>query len=229
MPIDDHWHGTASALLAAGTRSGVAKNARVINVRALVPDGFGTWDDAIRAIDWVTEQALAKPAESHVANFSIWGLGKYPQFDDALRRSVAAGVAWSISAGNANGASACDYIAASLGRSTSGVITVGAMNALTGAVAPYSNQGPCVEIFAPSDYPLGPGLLDDRIVGGTSAAAPLVAGTLALRMGTALMSPGEAEGLIKGAATVDAVTNLAPNTTNLLLYSILGKRRAAGS
>lgn len=71
LPLDDHWHGTASAMIAAGTRSGVAKSANVANVRVLDERGNGAWDDLIAGIEWVTEQALAKPAERHVGNFSI--------------------------------------------------------------------------------------------------------------------------------------------------------------
>lgn len=228
LPLDDHWHGTASAMVAAGMRAGVAKSANVANVRVLDERGYGSWDDVIAGIEWVTEQALARPSERHVGNLSLGARGTYINVEDAIRKSVAAGVAWAISAGN-SGESACDFTPARVSRTLSGAMTVGAMHVDTSEIASYSNQGPCVEIFAPSDMVLALDLLDGRIVGGTSAAAPFVAGTLALRMQSSLVSAAEAEGLVKGYATSDVLLKVGPNTPNLLLYSLAGKRRAAGS
>jgi len=63
--------------------------------------------------------------------------------NDAVTRSIADGVVYSLAAGNSN-ANACNYSPAA----TPDAITVGATTS-TDARASYSNWGTCLDIFAP--------------------------------------------------------------------------------
>lgn len=223
LRLDDVWHGTTTAVVAAGAQNGVAKWAKIANVRVLT-GAQGTYDDIVAGIDWITQQRLARPSEYHIGNASFGGTAVYPPAEDAFRRSVGAGVAWIFGAAN-DSADACSYSPARLGRELSGAITVGAMNPANDTVYAYSNQGPCVEIFAPSEVEWGdPG---GTVAGGTSAAAPHVAGVFAIRWAYATAAPAsEIEGMIKGAATMDVLKGLWTSSPNLLLHSLLPKRRS---
>ena len=52
---DCNGHGTQVASLAAGAHSGVAKNARLVSVRALDCDGVGTCSSIVAALDWIAD------------------------------------------------------------------------------------------------------------------------------------------------------------------------------
>jgi subtilisin family serine protease len=147
-------------------------------------------------VDWVTANA-AKPA---VANMSITGPTSQA-LDDAVRRSAASGVFYSLAAGN-QGANACNYSPARAGAGTNnGIMTVAATNSSDGATS-WSNYGSCVDLWAP-----GANILSTKKGGGTttmsgtSMAAPHVGGgaTLYLSRNTAA-SPTTVEGALKAAA-----------------------------
>lgn len=232
LPLDDVWHGTATAVVAAGANFGVARSTslKIANVRVTAPAGFrSSWDDVQAGIQWVTAQRNARPTEKHIANLSLGS--KYDvNFDGytpvklALQASLNAGVAWIFAAGN-DKVDGCRFFPAWMASQYSGAISVGASFPETDVVLDESNQGPCVEIYAPSEVEWG----DERygtVAGGTSAAAPHVAGVFAERWGNApTSSAGEIEGLIKGIATPGVLTGLWPTSNNLLLYSLLPKRR----
>jgi subtilisin family serine protease len=70
----------------------------------------------------------------------------------------------------------------------------------------------------------------DTVAGGTSAAAPHVAGVFAIRWAASTTSSsGEIEGLVKGLATTGVLTNIWSTSNNLLLHSLRPKRRSVGS
>ena len=227
LPLNDQWHGTAVAVIAAGTTYGVAQFANLVNVRVL--NGFkrGSYDDVVAGVQWITQQRNLNPAQRHVANASFGDATIYPPAETAFRESVAAGVAWVFGAGNGEGTDACNHSPARLGRELSRAITVGAVDPRTDTVLLASAQGPCVEIFAPSNVEWGTTAeTGGELFGGTSAAAPHVAGVFAIRLAGSTGSIAEVEGLIKGVATPDRIRNLWPTSPNLLLYSMMPKRRA---
>ncbi|MEO3776863.1 S8 family serine peptidase [Micromonospora sp. B11E3] len=175
ITTDCNGHGTHVAGTVGGTRYGVAKDVNLVAVRVLDCDGSGTTEEVVAGIDFVTGQALSsdKPA---VANMSLGGPTDL-SLDDAVAASIAAGVTYTVSAGN-EADDACAYSPAR----TSAAITVGATDRID-MKAGFSNYGSCLDIFAP-----GVGITSaytgsttaTATLNGTSMAAPHVAGAAAL-------------------------------------------------
>jgi subtilisin family serine protease len=206
-------HGTHVAGILGGTRYGVAKDVSLVAVRTLDCDGAGTLSQVVSAVDWVTRHA-AKPA---VANLSLQLNGVSTTLDQAVRASIAAGITYTLAAGN-DGASACQY---SPGR-TPDAITVGASD-VTDHLADFSNRGSCVDLVAPgvavtSDY--DGSNTDSRSESGTSMAAPHVAGAAAVYLAThRTAAPAAVRAALVGTATTGALRGVPSGTGNLLLYT----------
>jgi len=196
---DCNGHGThVAGTIAAEDNSsdvvGVAPGAPLIGVKVLGCSGSGSTSGVIKGIDWVTANAT-KPA---VANMSLGG-SPSQALDDAVKRSAASGITYSIAAGN-DGANACNYSPARAG-TTDGILTTGATTN-TDTATSWSNYGSCVDIWAP-----GASILSTRKGGGTttmsgtSMAAPHVAGGAALYLAShPSANPDSVEGALKSAA-----------------------------
>jgi len=107
------------------------------------------------------------------------GMSKSIPFNDAARALIADGLIVVAAAGNQN-RDACSYSPAS----ELSVITVGGTDR-TELRASYSNYGACVDIFAPGSDLVGGwiGAPDTyRSSSGTSNAAPIVSGIVALML-----------------------------------------------
>jgi subtilisin family serine protease len=170
--VDGNGHGTHVAGTIAGTRYGVAKQAKVVAVRVLDNEGSGTTAQVIAGIDWVTKHAR-KPA---VANMSLGGYAN-AQLDAAVRNSIASGVSYAVAAGN-DGLPAGLYSPARVKQA----ITVGASNQKD-ARANFSNWGPSLDLFAPGVAITSASYASDTgkaTFSGTSMATPHVAGAVAL-------------------------------------------------
>jgi subtilisin family serine protease len=103
--------------------------------------------------------------------------------------------------------------------SANGVISVSATNVYD-QVASFSNFGSCVTLFAPGvDVRVAePHSNEYTVVSGTSFAAPIVTGTIALAMGEAgPLPPNEVQKRLINATTKNAISELKPRTTNLLV------------
>jgi hypothetical protein len=210
---DCNGHGTHVAGTIGGLNWGVAKGTRLYAVRVADCNGGATLSGIIQGINWVTTNHV-KPA---VANMSL-GVGAYALVDDAVRKSIAAGVTYVLAAGNA-ATDACTFSPAR----TLEALTVGATDKLDRR-APFSNWGSCVDLFAPgvqitSTWPTsdsGTTTLD-----GTSMAAPHVAGVAALfleRNPTA--TPADVAKAILDGGTPNVVTD-PKGSPNRLLYSLI--------
>jgi subtilisin family serine protease len=169
-----HVAGTIGARDNAFDTVGMAPGIKLVAVKALDCNGNGTTAAAVKAIDWVTANAM-RPA---VVNLSFTS-APTQAFDDAVRRSVATGLVYSLAAGN-EAADACGSSPARVGGITPGVFVVGASDS-SDAEASFSNFGSCVDIWAP-----GVGVVSTRSGGGlltlsgTSMSAPHVTGAAAL-------------------------------------------------
>ncbi len=207
-------HGTHVAGTVGGDTWGVAKNVNLVAVRVLDCNGSGTLSGVIAGIDWVTNNASGPS----VANMSLGG-GFSSSLNTAVRNSVAAGVTYSVSAGNSN-ADACNYSPASTGEA----ITVGSTTS-SDSRSSFSNYGSCVDIFAP-----GSGITSAWVgsntatntISGTSMSAPHVAGVAALYLqNNTSATPAEVYTALFNNSTKNKVSN--SNTEkNHLLYSIFG-------
>jgi subtilisin family serine protease len=212
-------HGTHVAGTFAGSATySVAKQAKVVAVRVLGCDGFGTTAAIVSGINWVAENATG-PA---VANMSIGG-GANPAIDEAVNNAIAAGVTFVVAAGNEN-TDACNSSPARV----PAAITVGS----TGkgdARSSFSNYGKCVDIFAPGEEILSLGITDDKATAtlqGTSMASPHVAGAAAMLLAqNPKATPEQIAKTLTGAATADKVTGGGTGSPNKLLYTGAGQAR----
>jgi len=210
---DCNGHGTHVAGTAVGSTYGVAKNAFVHSARVLNCTGQGQISSIIEAVDWITAHRI-NPA---VVNISITAAGAVPSMEMAITNSINSGVVYTVSAGNSNW-NACDY---SPGR-TPGVITVGA-STLEDERASFSNHGSCVDIFAPGYNIISAGIANDtsvRWLNGTSMAAPMVAGAIAVyRASNPSANAATVAQALNNTATAGILTNIDTISPNKLLYS----------
>lgn len=205
-------HGTHVAGIAAGSAAsdsanapgdGVAPGAQVMAVQVFTrfdmpadcaPNAAPcvlTWDsDTVLALDWVRAQANANPGWNVVAsNMSLGGGENAVACDSdpratAVASNLAAGIATVISAGNnsflnAVGAPGC----------ISAAFTVGSTND-DDTVSGFSNRGTLVDVMAPGsgiDSSVPDNSYDNK--SGTSMAAPMVTGALAVLRSAAPSRP----------------------------------------
>ncbi|MBU6228043.1 MAG: S8 family peptidase, partial [Acidobacteria bacterium] len=211
-------HGTHSAGLIGGTTYGIAKEARLIPVRVLNCRNAQSSSAALYpAIDWIVEHH--QPGVPAIVNLNV-GMPKSEAFNEAVRRLIADGLIVVAAAGNQN-RDACSYSPAS----ESSAIVVGATDRAE-LRAWYSNYGSCVDLFAPgSDVVAGwfgaPNTY--RSSSGTSNAAPIVSGIVALMLeAEPTLTQVEVEQRLISNATRDALSNIGANSPNLLVYSVFG-------
>jgi subtilisin family serine protease len=211
VAADCNGHGTHVAGTIGGTRYGVAKDVKLVAVRALDCKGSGSYSAIIAAIDWVTAHAV-KPA---VANMSVGGPNS-AALNNAVTRSIAAGVTYAVAAGNDN-LNACGYSPAA----TPNAITVGATDQVDNR-AYFSNFGSCVDIFAPGVQITSDSYQSDtatQTMSGTSMATPHVAGAAALVLGAnPAWTPLQVRNALVTQATA-AVGSPGAGSPNKLLYT----------
>jgi aqualysin 1 len=208
---DCHGHGTHVAGTVGGSTYGVAKSVRLFTVRVLSCSGSGSTSGVIAGVDWVTRNH-AKPA---VANMSLGG-GASTAMDTAVRNSIAAGVTYSIAAGNSN-QNAANFSPARVGEA----ITVGATTS-SDTRSSFSNFGSGVDIFAPGSAILSAWRTSDTAtatISGTSMAAPHVAGVAArFLQGSPGSSPASVRNAIVSTANLNRLSGLPSGTANRLLF-----------
>jgi serine protease len=212
---DCNGHGTHVAGTIGGVTYGVAKSVTLHAVRVLDCNGSGSTSGVIAGVDWVTANRTL-PA---VANMSLGG-GASTALDDAVRRSITAGVTYAIAAGNSN-ADAC----ASSPARVSQALTVG--SSTSGDVrSSFSNFGTCVDVFAPGSSITSAWNTSNtatNTISGTSMATPHVAGAAAVYLATdPVATPSTVHAAIVNNASVNKLSSIGAGSPNRLLYSIFG-------
>jgi subtilisin family serine protease len=205
-------HGTHVAGTVGGANLGVASEVRLVSLRVLGCNNRGWSSDIIAAMDWAVAN---KPTGPSVINMSLGGAYN-PLYIDAVARVTAAGIPVVVSAGNET-TDACTRTPAA----APSAITVAATTQ-DDSRAPFSNYGPCVDVFAPGAAVLSAYPTSDTAttyMSGTSMAAPHVTGVVArLLQQQPTASPAAIEALLAADATRDAVIDPV-GSVNRLLYA----------
>ncbi|WP_433333216.1 PKD domain-containing protein [Spirillospora sp. CA-294931] len=215
---DCNGHGTHVGGTVGSKTWGIAKKTKLVAVRVLDCSGRGPYDGIISAIDWVTKNA----PQAAVGNMSLGG-GKSQAVNDAVAKSMAAGVAWAVAAGN-EGQDACNVSPAS----TPGALTVAASDQQDKRSiwnsTQSSNYGSCVDLFAPgSNITSTTNGGSSGSNGGTSMATPHVAGALVLATAAnPSISVADANAKIMNSTTPNKITDIKGSPNKLLYVKDLG-------
>ena len=218
-------HGTHVSGLAAGSTVGVATQARLIAVRVLDCNGDGEVADVVNALKWVRAHHRAGVAAVVNLSFGVDLGDDGTSIDSEVQALIDEGVVVTVASGNGDAAGrpidACKIAPGDV----PDALTVGAIG-IVDVVAYYSNNGPCVDLYAPGGDRLR-GLesawkdsdTDYEFDVGTSMASPLVAGYAAL---LAQQQPGLCATTISQAivdrSTKGVILGMSADSLNRLLF-----------
>jgi len=209
---DSHGHGTHVASILGGLEFGVASRVRLHALRILPCTGTTRtdFDAAIRAVEWITAHGV-KPAVVNISP-ARWQTAD-ARLDDAIRRSIAAGFVYVLSAGGI--ADITQYTP----QRVSEAITVASTDRDDRAA--NREYGPSLTLFAPGMAIEAAGNASDTATftgDGDSYAAPFAAGVAALYLAAhTTASPAAVKAALVADATRGAVRG-AGSSPNLLLH-----------
>jgi subtilisin family serine protease len=183
-------HGTAVAGAAAGATLGVAPDAEIVDVKIINCERMrGSTDAIVAAARWTVEDHARHPETPAVANWSfvVDTSREVPEIDSAVALLHDAGILVVVAAGNFD-MDACRVSPAS----APGAFVVGASSLVRGANrgawldarSENTANGPCIDVYAPGDSVLLPGVENGRSTvtawSGTSMAAGYASGAASL-------------------------------------------------
>lgn len=207
---DGNGHGTHMAGTVAGTLYGVAKGANLHSVKVLNNSGVGSLAGLIEGVDYVTNHHLA-PA---VAVVGV-SLSFSQAYNDAVAASIAAGVTYAVPAGDES-RDACNYSPGSLTEAINVAPTFD-----TDVASPYSNNGSCIDIYAPGLYIKSDWHSTDyanNTISHTPMAAAHVAGAAAIIRGNdPQCSPQDVKDRLLAQANTGVLTSVPADTPNKML------------
>jgi len=220
-PTDDdyHGHGTHVSGITIGKKFGIAKRARLVHVKVMAGDGGGWISDVTAGVNWIYRQFGNDPNKKYVCNLSMTTVGQGASLDEAISKSVNAGIVYVAAAGNGQFVPN-DACGISPGKNPD-VIAVASSDE-TDTRPDWSNYGKCVAITAPGRAIISTTNLDDkgsRTMSGTSQSSPHVVGAAALLMSHGNFTPQQVREKILSVATKGVLKGLLPNTPNLLLFT----------
>jgi subtilisin family serine protease len=215
---DCRGHGTHVAGIIGGKTYGVNKNEALMiaSYKVMPCSGPGLVSNLIAGINVATADHTAE--YPGVANLSIGAVNPSVALDQAVSNSIADGILYVVAAGNNSGASACNRSP----QRVAAALVVGATDYYD-RVAPYSNQGPCVDVFAPGSNitsTWNTSTTATRALSGTSMAAPHATGLAAIYLEfDREATPAQVAQWIIATSTPGVITGLDKSTHNRLLYT----------
>ncbi|GGS51823.1 S8 family peptidase [Actinokineospora fastidiosa] len=210
-PNDGNGHGTFVAGLVGARTYGVAKGVKIVPVRVLNDSGSGSISTVIAGIDWITRTASGPS----VVNVSLGGPANQA-LDDAVRRSIAAGITYSVTSGSSRQPAANFSPARVTEAITSAAI------GRDDCVAPQGNYGSAIDLYAPGLSIPGPWHTSDTAtttISGSSLATAHTTGGAALVLG---LFPDATPAQVQAALVRNAspgVCNLPAESPNKILYT----------
>ncbi|WP_309572189.1 S8 family serine peptidase [Deinococcus sp.] len=195
----------------AGIILQIAPKSKIMPLRVLGPDGSGDVSGIVSAINW----AVAHGAK--VINLSLGSATNVKPINDALLAAAAKKVLTVTSAGN-NSRGTLTYPAQNRYQLPS-LVSVASVD-LMGLKSSFSNYGLATAVVAPGENVFAPAPGNMMASwSGTSQAAPMVAGGLALALGQTLKVPMMA---LPGAVSFSAANKIYTNSANWVYAAQLG-------
>ena len=242
-PMDVIGHGThvAGIVAANGAVQGVAPDAKLLAARVCINSDNCPGSAMIAGVDWCVNQHLFN-YDVDVITMSLGDGGEYTNancpswMNNALSITSLYGIPVTVSSGNnafSNGISypACNANVISVGAVYDANVGAQPWNSCTDLttfadkVACFSNTGNNLDLMAPGAMITSTWLNNGVLtIGGTSMAAPHVAGTIALiKQVKSQINPGQIEDLLKnsGKKVIDASNGL--NFTRIDAVDVINK------
>lgn len=224
-------HGTAVAGAIAGATLGVAPEAEIVDVKMVDCRRMrGTIEGIVDAARWVLQDARANPRRRAVANWSFIAdtSASIPALDSAVAALTRAGIPVIVSAGNVD-ANACRISPAN----APDAIAVGASaytrddDGRAQDLRAYGTAfGPCIDLYAPGDSVMLPGLGRDgnpteQLWNGTSMSAGYVSGAAALYLeANPGATPADVAAHLTASGTRDVVSGTRSRSSTLLFVGM---------